>query len=69
MRLLKVSRRDGFLILDTDQGIKKRSLEHPDMPAMEALCQRLIGEEIIMDALPGWDPQFWFWSVRKTDRS
>ena len=56
------------MILDTDQAIRKRSLEHPDMPAMEALCKRLVGEEIILDALPGWDPQFWFWSVRKTDR-
>lgn len=68
MRLLKVSRREGFLILDTDLGIRKRSLEHPDMPAMEALCKRLIDEEIILDVLPGWDSQVWFWSVRKPDR-
>ena len=65
MRLLNVSRRDGFLVLDTDLGTRKRSLDHPDMQAMEALCKKLIGEEVIVDSLPGWDPQVWFWSLQQ----
>ncbi len=65
MLLLNVSRRDGFLVLETDLGSRKRSLDHPDMQAMEALCRELIGEEVIVDPLPGWDPQVWFWSVHR----
>jgi hypothetical protein len=60
MQLLNVTRHDGYLLIHTDKGIKRRKLSDENIIELEKKCKLLIGKEIYQTTWEGWDHQYWF---------
>lgn len=67
MRLLTVTAADGFLTIQTDKGARRRVIDETDRAWMSVRAKAisLIGKNVITTALPGWDPQLWFWTIEE----
>ena len=60
MLLLNVTRHDGYLIIHTDKGIKRKKFNNEDISELERTYRSLIGSEIYHTTWAGWDHQHWF---------
>ena len=60
MKLLNVTWLEGYLLIHTDKGIKRKKLNNDNIIELEKKCISLIGKEIYQTTLAGWDHQYWF---------
>ena len=60
MRLLRISRKNGCLVIHTDQGDRKVMLTWRDIATIEEKCQKFIGKKIRHKTYGNYDPQVWF---------
>jgi superfamily I DNA/RNA helicase len=63
LKLLNVSRDQKYLYIQTDEGIRKQSLNWRGVDQLEKKCRSLIGHEIIHTTSGAWDKDVWFQDV------
>lgn len=69
MKLIGISSDAHFLHLITDEGTRKLSLVWTDAAQIEKRCRLLIGQEIELTAMGGWDPRIWFHDIRPVQQA
>jgi superfamily I DNA/RNA helicase len=60
MKLLDVYRKDGYLFIKTDAGLRKQSLDWDGVDNLQKKAERLKGKDIVTTATGGWSPEVWF---------
>ena len=63
MKLLDVLRKDGYLVISTDQGPRLQSLRWRGVERLEEKAKQLIGQEIVTTVAGSWDPLRWFATI------
>lgn len=65
MKLLNVTVEDGFLMIHTDRGIRRRAIGEfdRDWMAVRAKAVSLIGRNVITTTVGDWDHLVWFWTI------
>jgi len=69
MKLLDVYLADGCLVLKTDRGLRRRTLDWHGGDWLKQKARGLIGKDIITTTLGGWDPEVWFATVDEAPSS
>jgi len=65
VRLLKVTRDDGYLKIWTDQGVRKQSLKWSGVDKLEEKAKSLVGLEVIITTAGNWDSSIWFATIER----
>jgi hypothetical protein len=60
MKLLGVYRENGYLIIKTDIGFRRQSLDWDGVDNLQKKAERLVGKDIVTTATGDWDPNVWF---------
>lgn len=65
MKLNDVYRKDGYLIIDTDEGVRKQSLRWSGVDALEKKCINLKGKKIVHFTYGDWSRDVWFSDIEE----
>jgi hypothetical protein len=65
MRLLKVTKGDGYLKIWTDQGVRKQSLNWSGVDRLEHKARSLVDLDVVITTSGSWDPSVWFATIER----
>lgn len=65
MKLLKVTKENGYLHILTDQGVRKQSLNWSGVDALEKKARSLVDHDVVITTSGNWDPTVWFATIDK----
>ena len=63
MKLLDVHTDGKYLVIKTDEGIRRQSLNWRGVNDLHERAKRLIGKDFVTTTLPSWDPAVWFATI------
>jgi hypothetical protein len=69
MKLLDVYRKDGYLFIKTDAGLRKQSLDWDGVDNLQKKAERLKDKDIVTTATGGWSPEVWFATLEEATTS
>lgn len=69
MRLIKVTRDDGYLKIWTDQGVRKQSLKWSGVDKLEQKAKSLVDHDVVITTTGNWDSSVWFATIERAQEN